>query len=84
MNCKAQGRTVKDFAKHVQGTAVLNTIFKEYGPWSGDLHTRELGSLVAWETGPVTGYALESTQQRGRMFVGPGDEVYTDMVRPSC
>ena len=58
----------------------MNTIFKEYGPWAGDLNTRELGSLVAWETGPVTGYALESTQQRGRMFVGPGDEVYEDMV----
>jgi hypothetical protein len=61
---------------------VLNTVFKEYGPWAGDINTRELGSLVAFETGSVTGYALESTQQRGRMFVAPGDEVYEDQVRP--
>ena len=65
----------------VQGTAVLNTVFKEYGPWSGDINTRELGSLVAFETGSVTGYSLESTQQRGRMFCGPGDEVYEGQVR---
>ena len=68
----------------VQGTAVLNTVFKEYGAWSGELNTRELGSLVAWETGAVTGYALESAQQRGRMFVAPGEEVYENMVRPRC
>ena len=69
------------FLGSVQGTAVLNTVFKEYGPWAGDINTRELGSLVAFETGSVTGYALESTQQRGRMFVAPGDEVYEDQVR---
>ena len=68
----------------VQGTAVLNTVFKEYGAWSGELNTRELGSLVAWETGAVTGYALESAQQRGRMFVAPGEEVYENMVRALC
>ena len=68
----------------VQGTAVLNTVFKEYGAWSGELNTRELGSLVAWETGAVTGYALESAQQRGRMFVAPGEEVYENMVRLHC
>lgn len=63
-----------------KGTAVLNTIFKEYGPWSGDINTRELGSLVAHETGAVTGYAIESAQQRGRMFVKPGEEVYAGQV----
>ena len=68
----------------VQGTAVLNTVFKEYGAWAGELNTRELGSLVAWETGQVTGYALESAQQRGRMFVAPGEEVYENMVRTPC
>ena len=63
-----------------KGTAVLNTIFKGYEPWSGDITTRDLGSLVAHETGAVTGYALESTQARGRMFVAPGDEVYNGQV----
>ena len=63
-----------------KGTAVLNTIFKGYEPWSGEITTRDLGSLVAHETGQVTGYALESTQARGRMFVAPGDEVYNGQV----
>lgn len=66
----------------VQGTAVLNTVFKEYGPWVGDINTRELGSLVAFETGSVTGYAIESVQQRGRLFASPGQEVYEDQVKP--
>jgi len=64
----------------LQGTAVLNTVFKEYGPWAGDINTRELGSLVGFETGSVTGYAIESVQQRGRLFVGPGDEIYVEQV----
>lgn len=64
----------------LQGTAVLNTVFKEYGPWAGDINTRELGSLVAFETGQVTGYAIESVQQRGRLFVGPGEEIYVEQV----
>ncbi|CAL8466846.1 g6382 [Coccomyxa elongata] len=63
-----------------KGTAVLNTVFKEYGPWAGDINTRELGSLVAFETGSVTGYAIESVQQRGRLFASPGQEVYAEQV----
>ncbi len=67
-------------ARLLQGTAVLNTVFKEYGPWAGDINTRELGSLVAFETGSVTGYAIESVQQRGRLFASPGQEVYAEQV----
>lgn len=63
-----------------KGTAILNTIFKEYDVWCGDISTRDTGSLVAHETGQVTGYALESAQQRGRMFVKPGEEVYQGQV----
>ncbi len=66
--------------RFLQGTAVLNTVFKEYGPWAGDINTRELGSLVAFETGSVTGYAIESVQQRGRLFASPGQEVYAEQV----
>ena len=69
------------FVRLLQGTAVLNTVFKEYGPWAGDINTRELGSLVAFETGQVTGYALESVQQRGRLFVAPGDDIYEEQVQ---
>ena len=63
-----------------KGTAMLNTIFSEYGPWSGPIATRENGSLTAHEQGQVTSYALESIQQRGKLFCGAGDQVYEDQV----
>lgn len=63
-----------------KGTAMLNTIFSEYGPWSGPIATRENGSLTAHEQGQVTSYALESIQQRGKLFCGSGDQVYEDQV----
>lgn len=63
-----------------KGTAMLNTIFSEYGPWSGTIATRENGSLTAHEQGQVTSYALESIQQRGKLFCGSGDQVYEDQV----
>ena len=63
-----------------KGTAILNTIFKEYGPWAGDICTRDLGSLIAHEAGDVTAYAVESAQQRGRLCVGPGEAVYEGQV----
>ena len=83
MQCMAQHvftDSVELMPMCLQGTAVLNTVFKEYGPWAGDINTRELGSLVAFETGSVTGYAIESVQQRGRLFASPGQEVYVDQV----
>ncbi|KAL0404922.1 UNVERIFIED_CONTAM: putative elongation factor TypA-like SVR3, chloroplastic [Sesamum radiatum] len=59
-----------------RGTAVLNTIFDEYGHWAGDISTRDQGSLVAFEDGTSTSYALASAQERGQMFIGPGVDVY--------
>ncbi|KAL1549964.1 putative elongation factor TypA-like svr3, chloroplastic [Salvia divinorum] len=63
-----------------RGTAVLNTIFDEYGPWAGDISTRDLGSLVAFEDGTSTTYALASSQDRGQMFIGPGVDVYKGQI----
>lgn len=63
-----------------KGTALLNTVFAEYGPWSGDISMREQGSLVAHETGTATSFAIEGSQQRGRMFIDPGKAVYEGMV----
>ncbi|CAG9461722.1 unnamed protein product [Pedinophyceae sp. YPF-701] len=63
-----------------KGTAILNTNFKEYGPFVGDINTRDNGSLIAYETGQVTAYALQSAQDRGVMFVEPGQEVYMGQV----
>ncbi|GAB4814842.1 hypothetical protein N2152v2_001888 [Parachlorella kessleri] len=63
-----------------KGTAVLNTIFSGYEDWCGDILTRENGSLVCHETGQVTAYAVEGVQQRGRLFVVPGEAVYEGQV----
>lgn len=63
-----------------RGTAILNTIFDSYGPWAGDMSTRDLGSLVAFEDGTSTSYALISSQERGQMFIKPGVEVYKGQI----
>ncbi|KAI7725745.1 hypothetical protein M8C21_024784 [Ambrosia artemisiifolia] len=63
-----------------RGTAILNTIFDSYGPWAGDMTTRDLGSLVAFEDGTSTSYALASSQERGQLFIKPGVEVYKGQI----
>ncbi|XP_043719547.1 putative elongation factor TypA-like SVR3, chloroplastic isoform X2 [Telopea speciosissima] len=63
-----------------RGTAILNTIFDTYGPWAGDINTRDQGSLVAFEDGTSTSYALSSAQERGQMFIRPGEEVYKGQI----
>ncbi|XP_074583831.1 putative elongation factor TypA-like SVR3, chloroplastic [Curcuma longa] len=63
-----------------RGTAVLNTVFDGYQPWGGDINTRDQGSLVAFEEGTTTSYALFSAQERGQMFIGPGMEVYKGQI----
>ncbi|KAK2400591.1 elongation factor family protein [Trifolium repens] len=63
-----------------RGTAILNTVFDCYGPWAGDMSTRDLGSLVAFEGGTSTSYAIASSQERGQMFIAPGAEVYKGQI----
>ncbi len=63
-----------------QGTAILNTVFANYGPWLGDMNLRDQGSLVAFETGQATAYAIEGIQPRGRLFIEPGVQIYEGMV----
>lgn len=63
-----------------KGTAVLNTVVSGYEPWAGEIQTRELGSLICHETGQATAYAIESSQQRGRLFIAPGEQVYEGQV----
>ncbi|KAH0688020.1 hypothetical protein KY284_018573 [Solanum tuberosum] len=63
-----------------RGTAILNTVFESYEPWAGDISTRDLGSLVAFEDGTSTSYALMSSQDRGQLFIGPGVDVYKGQI----
>jgi GTP-binding protein len=63
-----------------KGTAIMNSLFKGYVPWQGDIPTRPTGSLVADRPGRATGYAIFNLQERGEMFVTPGTEVYEGMI----
>ena len=69
-----------EFLTETRGTGLLHHVFDRYEPWHGDLRTRPTGSLVADRRGAVTAYALINLQERGSMFVGPGEEVYEGMI----
>jgi len=69
-----------EFLTETRGTGIMNHVFEGYAPWFGELRHRQTGSLVADRTGVVSSYALFNLQERGTLFVGPGDEVYEGMV----
>lgn len=62
------------------GEAVLFHRFREYGPFSGDMTGRKNGGMIAMSTGKAVAYALDTLQERGRLFVSPGDECYEGMI----
>lgn len=63
-----------------RGYGVMNYTFHGYGSYRGQVPGRQNGSMIAWEAGKATAYALENMQQRGISFISPGDEVYEGMV----
>jgi GTP-binding protein len=69
-----------EILKATRGTAVMNTLFKGYIDWQGEIPARLTGSLVADRSGRTTAYALYNLQERGELFVGPGVEVYEGML----
>ena len=69
-----------EFLTDTNGKGILNQIFDCYEPYKGEIIRRHHGSLVAHETGISTGYGLFAAQDRGRLFIGPGVEVYEGMV----
>ncbi len=68
------------FLTSTKGTGVVNTIFHAYMPMTGKIEDRPFGSLVAWESGPATAFGLKNAEERGRLFIVPGTEVYEGMV----
>lgn len=70
----------QEFISDTKGTGIINTEFDSYEPYKGDIPSRQFGSLIAYETGKATGYALDSAWKRGNIFIEPGDEVYEGMV----
>ncbi|MGN1479060.1 MAG: translational GTPase TypA [Acutalibacteraceae bacterium] len=73
-----------EFMTDTNGNGIMNQLFAGYEPYKGDIQTRENGSIVVHETGVSTGYGLFNTQDRGRMFIGPGIEVYEGMIVGEC
>jgi GTP-binding protein len=69
-----------EFLTETRGSGQLHHVFEGYEPWHGDLRTRPTGSLVADRTGRTTTFALLNLQERGAMFVGPGEDVYEGMI----
>ena len=69
-----------EFMSCTGGTGIMNRTFARYQPWLGEIRTRATGSLVADRAGSSTGHALFSLQERGKMFIPPGDQVYEGMI----
>ncbi|MDE7322443.1 MAG: translational GTPase TypA [Lachnospiraceae bacterium] len=69
-----------EFMTDTKGNGILNTIFNGYGPYKGDIQYRKQGSLIAFEAGEAITYGLYNAQERGTLFIGPGEKVYSGMV----
>jgi GTP-binding protein len=69
-----------EFLTETRGTGLLHHVFDRYEPWHGELRTRPTGSLVADRRGTVTAFSCFQLQERGTLFVSPGEEVYEGMI----
>jgi GTP-binding protein len=69
-----------EFLTETRGTGLMHHVFDRWEPWHGELRTRPTGSLVADRRGSVAAFALFKLQERGTLFVGPGDDVYEGMI----
>ena len=69
-----------EFLTDTKGTGVMNTEYEGYGPYKGDIQYRKTGSLIAFEAGVSITYGLFNAQERGTLFIGPGEQVYSGMV----
>lgn len=73
-----------DFMTDTKGNGIINTIFDGYDSYRGDIDYRATGSLIAFEDGESVTYGLFSAQDRGTLFIGPGEKVYSGMVIGQC
>jgi GTP-binding protein len=69
-----------EFMTETRGSGILHSVFERYDPWYGEIKSRPTGSLVADRSGESGQFALLKLQERGQLFVGPGEEVYEGMV----
>ena len=69
-----------EFMTDTKGNGIMNSIFDGYGPYKGDIQYRKQGSLIAFESGEAITYGLYNAQERGTLFISPGEKVYSGMV----
>jgi GTP-binding protein len=69
-----------EFLSETRGTGIMNHLFDGYVPWQGEIPSRATGALVSDRPGRTTANAIEHVQERGTMFIGPGDQVYEGMI----
>ncbi len=69
-----------EFLTDTKGNGILNTSFECYNPYKGDIQYRKTGSLIAFESGEAITYGLFNAQERGTLFISPGEKVYAGMV----
>jgi GTP-binding protein len=69
-----------EFLTETRGTGLIHHVFDRWAPWAGDLRTRPTGALVADRSGTTAQFALMNLQERGTLFVGPGEDVYEGMI----
>ena len=88
LECKIPARGLigyrSEFMTDTNGNGIMNQLFAGYEPYKGEIQTRERGSIIVHEAGETTGYGLFNTQERGRLFVGPGVPVYEGMIVGEC
>ncbi len=73
-----------DFLTATKGNGIINTLFEGYEPYKGEMSYRSQGSLIAFEAGEAITYGLFNAQERGTLFIGPGEQVYGGMVVGQC
>jgi GTP-binding protein len=69
-----------EFLTDTKGNGIMNTLFDGYAPFKGEIQYRKQGSLISFETGESVTYGLFNAQERGTLFIGPGEKVYSGMV----
>ncbi len=69
-----------EFLTDTKGTGILTHLHSGYRPWAGEISHRTTGGIIADRTGRVTGYAVVNLQERGQLFVSPGEDVYCGMI----
>jgi GTP-binding protein len=69
-----------EFMTDTKGTGILTHLFDKYGPWAGEIAHRASGALISDRSGKVTGYSIVNLQERGELFLGPTEEVYSGML----